>query len=98
MAVVASGTTYFCKPGAFGLLTRGALYYILHVMLIVFGGVAMAGTEPHLSQLMEDLESISREKELLTAEREKAEKKFALATTVAEKQKVGRHAPRSMVC
>lgn len=44
--------------------------------------------EPHLSQLMEDLESISREKELLNAEREKAEKKFALATTVAEKQKV----------
>ena len=46
--------------------------------------------EPHLSQLMEDLEAISKEKEALNAENENAEKKFALATSVAEKQKVAK--------
>ena len=44
--------------------------------------------EPHLSQLMEDLEAISKEKEFLNTEKEKAEKKYALAAAVADKQKV----------
>lgn len=37
---------------------------------------------------MEDLEAISKEKEFLNTEKEKAEKKYALAAAVADKQKV----------
>jgi hypothetical protein len=49
---------------------------------------AVAATEPHVSQLMEDLETISREKEKLGAEKEIAERKCSVAISLAEKQKV----------
>jgi hypothetical protein len=50
--------------------------------------IAVAATEPHVSQLMEDLETISREKEKLSIEKEIAERKCAVAISLAEKQKV----------
>lgn len=49
---------------------------------------AVAATEPHVSQLMEDLEHISKEKEKLGIEKEIAEKKCNVAISLAEKQKV----------
>jgi hypothetical protein len=49
---------------------------------------AVAATEPHVSQLMEDLEIISKEKEKLGKEKEIAERKCNVAISIAEKQKV----------
>jgi hypothetical protein len=57
---------------------------------------AVAATEPHVSQLMEDLEIISREKEKLGKEKEIAERKCNVAISIAEKQKV--HSIRPLSC
>lgn len=48
----------------------------------------VAATEPHVSQLMNDLEVISKEKEKLFIEKELIEKKCNVAISLAEKQKV----------
>lgn len=45
------------------------------------------GTEPHISQLMEDLELLSREKEALSGEKNLAEQKYSHAADVAKQQK-----------
>eukprot|EP00602_Paraphysomonas_sp_CaronLab_P010215 CAMPEP_0185018700 /NCGR_PEP_ID=MMETSP1103-20130426/1368_1 /TAXON_ID=36769 /ORGANISM="Paraphysomonas bandaiensis, Strain Caron Lab Isolate" /LENGTH=1198 /DNA_ID=CAMNT_0027548619 /DNA_START=161 /DNA_END=3757 /DNA_ORIENTATION=- len=59
--------------------------------------MAVANSEPHVSQLLEDLEAISREKEKLSAERDVADKKCALATALAEKQKEDFDSSRSQL-
>ena len=43
--------------------------------------------EPPISQLMEDLEQLNREKESLTSDKEIAEEKYHQATDMAKQQK-----------
>jgi hypothetical protein len=45
-------------------------------------------TEPAVSQLMEDIESLSKEKELLQSEKNNAEKKLEISLSMIENQKV----------
>jgi len=47
----------------------------------------VASTEPDISQLMDDLEHVSREKERLLAEKTKAEEESARMASLAEKQR-----------
>jgi len=49
--------------------------------------LAVAATEPHISQLMEDLELVNREKEALSGERDLAEQKYSQAKDLAQQQK-----------
>jgi hypothetical protein len=50
--------------------------------------VAVAATEPDISQLMEDLETISREKELLSADKQRSEQSYRDAMMMVQQQQI----------
>jgi hypothetical protein len=80
-----SATSCLISPGLSLSLTHTHTCLHLHLYLYL---CCVVLAEPHISQLMEDLELISREKEALSREKQLAEQKYSQAASAARQQKV----------